>query len=289
MQPQRVGSVLITRIITMTLLAIATGCSQPESPQATTPDPSPTPALATSPKPSSPAKASQKLAASPTPTPQADRFPEAMDTAIGAATLTQSAVSKDDWNLVANQWQKAIVLLKSLPASHPKRALAQKKIAEYQSKLAYAKQQTLRSSKPTASAISSPSTLVASKAQAPQAEPPQAAAPSQPTTPSAPISSASGKVALANHLKQIGAKIYETFWCPVCRWQEKQFGAEASRLITRVECDPRGKNAKPQLCRQANIRAFPTWEINGQFYEGGMGLEKLAELSGYQGPRNFSN
>ncbi len=290
MQPQRVGLVLISRTLTIALLAIAAGCSQVESPQTSAVSDKPsTPAAATSPESSAPGKASPASALSATPAPQADPFPQAMDTAMGAATLTQSAVSQDDWNLIASQWNRAIALLKSVPTSHPKRALAQQKIAEYQGKLAYAKQQAVVGSKPKVSPISPPSTSVASQPPASPTQRPPASAPSQPTTPSTGPSSVSATVALAMHLQQIGAKMYATFWCSVCRRQEQQFGEEALSLINIIECDPRGKNAQPKLCRESGIRAYPTWEINGQLYEGGMPLETLADLSGYQGSRNFSN
>lgn len=98
------------------------------------------------------------------------------------------------------------------------------------------------------------------------------------------------EVALANHLKQKGAKMYATFWCPVCNWQERQFGTEAEKIIKaniRIECDPRGKNPQAELCNKINIRALPTWQINGKLYEGGIPLTELADISGYSGPRNF--
>ena len=98
------------------------------------------------------------------------------------------------------------------------------------------------------------------------------------------------EVALANHLKQKGAKMYATFWCPVCNWQERQFGTQAEKIVKeniRVECDPRGKNPQTELCERWNIRAFPTWQINGKLYEGGITLKELADISGYSGPRNF--
>ena len=290
MKPQRVGLVLITRTIMIALLAIAAGCSQAEPPQTTAVSNKPsTPTATTSPESSAPAKASPASASSAKQAPQDDPFPQAMDTAMGAATLTQSAIAQDDWNLIANQWQSAIALLKSVPTSHPKRALAQQKIAEYQGKLAYAKQQAALGSKPIASSISPPSTSAPSQPPASSTKRSPASAPSQPRTPSTQPSSVSPTVALAMHLKQIGAKMYATFWCPVCRRQEQQFGEEALNLINIIECDPRGKNAQPKLCRESGIRAYPTWEINGQLYEGGMPLETLADLSSYQGSRNFSN
>jgi glutaredoxin len=107
--------------------------------------------------------------------------------------------------------------------------------------------------------------------------------------PNAPVNQPSNAsaIALAQHLKQRGAKMYGAFWCPYCHRQKDMFGAEAFSLIEYVECDPRGENAQPDLCRRANITGFPTWEINGRQYRGMQSLEQLAEFSGYQGSRNF--
>ncbi|MEA5538641.1 vitamin K epoxide reductase family protein [Limnoraphis robusta Tam1] len=92
---------------------------------------------------------------------------------------------------------------------------------------------------------------------------------------------------LARHLQQIGAKEYGAYWCPHCKDQKLLFGKEAFAMIDYVECDPKGKNARASLCQEAGITGYPTWEINGQFYPGILSLEKLADLSGYQGQRNF--
>jgi protein-disulfide isomerase len=97
------------------------------------------------------------------------------------------------------------------------------------------------------------------------------------------------KVDLASHLKQIGAKFYGAFWCPYCSKQKEMFGEQAFRQINYIECDPRGKNPRPDLCRKASIQGFPTWEINGKQYPGMKSLAELAELSGYKGDRHFGN
>ncbi|MGL5510471.1 MAG: vitamin K epoxide reductase family protein [Microcoleaceae cyanobacterium] len=97
------------------------------------------------------------------------------------------------------------------------------------------------------------------------------------------------EIALAKHLKQIGAKEYGAFWCPHCHDQKQLFGKEAFAQIDYVECDPKGVNPRPELCRAAKIEGFPTWEIKGQFYSGAQSLEKLSKVSGYTGPRNFQN
>jgi uncharacterized membrane protein len=106
-----------------------------------------------------------------------------------------------------------------------------------------------------------------------------------------PITTTSGpaELALASHLKQIGAKEYGAYWCPHCHEQKLLFGKEAQALLNYIECDPKGKNGRPDLCRAANITGYPTWEINGQLHSGVQSLAKLAELSGYTGDRNFKN
>jgi hypothetical protein len=76
--------------------------------------------------------------------------------------------------------------------------------------------------------------------------------------------------------------MYGAYWCPYCSRQEDLFG-NSFRLIDYVECDPRGENPRPQLCRAANIQGYPTWEIRGQLYPGLLSLEELARLSGFRG------
>jgi hypothetical protein len=68
--------------------------------------------------------------------------------------------------------------------------------------------------------------------------------------------------------------------------------AKADWLSTasfQVECDPQGKNPRPNLCQAAGIQSFPTWEIKGKQYQGEKTLAELADLSGYQGDRKFKN
>lgn len=108
------------------------------------------------------------------------------------------------------------------------------------------------------------------------------------STPVASTPPKNPKVALAMHLKNSNAKMYGTYWCSVCAWQREQFGEEAFSQITYIECDPDGHNAQPNLCNQARVSAYPTWEINGQVQSpGGYPLQELADISGYKGERNF--
>jgi uncharacterized membrane protein/glutaredoxin len=100
-------------------------------------------------------------------------------------------------------------------------------------------------------------------------------------------SSSPAKLALAEHLSRSGASIFSAYWCPHCHEQKELFGKEATAKLTVVECAADGKNAQVALCETKKIDGFPTWEINGKRDSGVKSLQQLADLSGYQGPRNF--
>lgn len=110
-----------------------------------------------------------------------------------------------------------------------------------------------------------------------------------PGEPGPPIinESGPGEMDLARHLAEIDAKNYGAYWCPHCHEQKELFGKQAFALIDYVECDPKGQNARPQMCQAAGLRGYPTWQINGQLYPGVQRLERLADLSGYQGDLQF--
>lgn len=99
--------------------------------------------------------------------------------------------------------------------------------------------------------------------------------------------SGESEIALAKHLTSIGAKEYGAFWCPHCYDQKQLFGKEAAKQLNYVECDPQGVNPQTQACRDAGVKGFPTWVIKGQMTSGTQSLDKLAELSGYTGPKDF--
>jgi uncharacterized membrane protein len=101
--------------------------------------------------------------------------------------------------------------------------------------------------------------------------------------------SGESEIGLANHLQEIDAKVFVAYTCPHCHEQKQLFGKEAADILTKIECNPNGENAQPQLCEAAGIKGVPTWEINGEFYSGVQSLEKIAELSGYTGSQEFIN
>ena len=90
------------------------------------------------------------------------------------------------------------------------------------------------------------------------------------------------QLGLAKYLNQIGARMYGSYKCSHCNAQKALFG-DAAKYVNYVECDPSGPNAQPNLCFSRGIMNYPTWEINGRYYEGAKSLPELSNLSGYNG------
>lgn len=245
------------------LLSIVAGC--PDRQQSST-QPQPTPQIPAPPIYSSPP--------SPAPKSAPNWLQQGLDTAMGAAVIAQSASSEEDWKMVASSWESAISLLESVPPEHPHQDLARQKIAEYRENLTVARQKA---------------NVQAELSQAAEVQVQADRIDRLEETAEVNATSEPAEVLLARHLTKMGAKVYEAYWCSVCEQQQALFGEAAFRQINSIECDPRGRNAQPELCNRAGIQAVPTWEIRGQFYPGGQSLDKLATLSDYRGPRNFQN
>jgi len=253
-------------------LSFASGCASNAASNPASPSASPLPA-----SPSPVASPVASPAASPAPM-AAGVLNDARDIATGAIAIAQSARSPDDWKLVASQWQRAIDKLLALPESHPEKAQATDLIAAYRRNLAEAEAQIGNRS----------GTSATSAAPSPGATVPPPNAPSTELAQAPAAAPQDAKVALAQHLQRSNARLYGTYWCSSCKYQKNLFGAAALEFLTEVECDPRGSNPQPELCKQKGVRAYPTWEINGQLLDpGALPLERLADLSGYAGPRNF--
>ncbi|MCL2923547.1 MAG: hypothetical protein MGF17_02685 [Trichodesmium sp. MAG_R04] len=69
-----------------------------------------------------------------------DPFSQAVRFAIKAANLAQSAKTKQEWDRVAQEWVQAVAWMQAVPPENPKRAFAEKKVAEYMRNLAYSQQ-----------------------------------------------------------------------------------------------------------------------------------------------------
>lgn len=87
------------------------------------------------------------------------------------------------------------------------------------------------------------------------------------------------QLALGEHLRRVGALFYGAWWCPACFKQKNLFGQEAGNRLPYVECDK--SEAGRDRCRAADIKAYPTWELNGRRVEGVQTLEELKVWSGF--------
>jgi len=87
---------------------------------------------------------------------------------------------------------------------------------------------------------------------------------------------------LQRHLKRTGAQFYGAYWCRFCGQQRGLFGKEGVAALPYVECAADGYQSNVAACKaKAEVRAYPTWQINGEFYSGMQSLDELAELSGF--------
>ena len=71
-------------------------------------------------------------------------------------------------------------------------------------------------------------------------------------------------LALAHHLRNIKARVYETYWCPHSARQRELFGRQAWDVVDHVECSPKGYRAQPTMCTSKHIDGYPTWIIRGK-------------------------
>ncbi|HEY9849751.1 MAG TPA: retropepsin-like aspartic protease [Leptolyngbyaceae cyanobacterium] len=70
-----------------------------------------------------------------------NNYQQALVKAASAISITESARSSEDWQIVIGKWEQAIDLLKAIPASSTNYSNAKAKLAEYQRQLDYARQQ----------------------------------------------------------------------------------------------------------------------------------------------------
>jgi glutaredoxin len=99
--------------------------------------------------------------------------------------------------------------------------------------------------------------------------------------------SGAAETALVEHLITKGVKFYGAYWCSHCQSQKSLFGAVAATKLPYVECADGTENSQRQLCKEKDIKMFPTWVIDGKYFTGSKDLKEIAELTGYKGPKNF--
>lgn len=82
----------------------------------------------------------------------------------------------------------------------------------------------------------------------------------------------------ATCIKDSGAKFYGAFWCPHCQAQKQMFGLKSAKLLPYVECSEADGKGQLQVCVDANIQSYPTWEFaDGSRVTGEQALTILAE------------
>ena len=90
--------------------------------------------------------------------------------------------------------------------------------------------------------------------------------------------------ALAEHLSRSDVKFYGAEWCPHCQDQKKLFGVAAKRLPY-VECSPEGYGTPlAPICKDMDIKSYPTWIIKGKRIEKVMTMTELANETGFKAP-----
>jgi hypothetical protein len=65
----------------------------------------------------------------------------------------------------------------------------------------------------------------------------------------------------AQCLKDSGAKFYGAFWCPHCQKQKASFG-KSQKYLPYIECSTPDGRGQMQVCKDAGITSYPTWEFN---------------------------
>ncbi|MEB3243668.1 MAG: hypothetical protein VKO44_08530 [Cyanobacteriota bacterium] len=88
------------------------------------------------------------------------------------------------------------------------------------------------------------------------------------------------QVALAQHLRRVGARFYGAWWCPACFKQKNLFGQQAGNQLPYVECEK--TESQRERCSRDQIGAYPTWVLGSRRLEGVQSLEELGQWSGFR-------
>ena len=55
------------------------------------------------------------------------------------------------------------------------------------------------------------------------------------------------------------AKMYGAYWCPHCADQKEMFES-SFQYVPYVECGVQGSRDEAQVCKDAGVKHFPTWQ-----------------------------
>jgi hypothetical protein len=88
----------------------------------------------------------------------------------------------------------------------------------------------------------------------------------------------------AKCLSEKNVKFYGAFWCLHCSNQKKSFGSSI-QYVNYIECSTPDRSGQLQVCKDAGIVGYPTWEFPDKTrMEGEIALAILAEKSGCKLP-----
>lgn len=77
-----------------------------------------------------------------------------------------------------------------------------------------------------------------------------------------------------------GAKMYGAYWCTHCEKQKEMFGKSFNN-IQYVECSLPNNGGQTELCKNAQIIAYPTWEFgSGEKITGELSMQEISIRSG---------
>ena len=82
----------------------------------------------------------------------------------------------------------------------------------------------------------------------------------------------------AKCIKNKGVTFYGAFWCPHCQAQKARFGKSA-QYLPYVECSNPDGQSQNQLCTDAGIKTYPTWQFSASTTDRVTGEIELADLA----------
>ena len=83
----------------------------------------------------------------------------------------------------------------------------------------------------------------------------------------------------AQCLSEKNATMYGAWWCSHCKEQKKAFG-RSFQFINYIECSNPEGNVQLQVCKDAKIDGYPTWQFaDGTRRDGFVALKNLAEIT----------
>jgi thiol-disulfide isomerase/thioredoxin len=84
----------------------------------------------------------------------------------------------------------------------------------------------------------------------------------------------------ARCLTESNVTFYGAYWCPHCAEQKHIFG-KSSKLLPYFECSLPDRSGQTQICNDAGIESYPTWEFADSSRQTGvLNVQQLAQYSG---------